>query len=497
VIFDETLELIERARTVFNRAEVGLTFATSLPELELTIKRFGPHDLMILNMSHELSGWAMAEHLRRLPTQGRIIGLMDAADDPRSAYLEQAANVQCVTRPSDPAALEHLLRQLAFESPLVPAAEAPVPISGDVPSFHGIVGGSRPMTQIFSLIEKVAPGDANVCIYGESGTGKELVARAMHEASPRAQAPLITLDCTAIPEGLMESQLFGHVKGAFTGAVDNRDGVFSLAHNGTLFMDELCELNLPLQAKLLRVVQSREFSKVGSSRAISTNIRLITATNKDLKHAVEAGAFREDLYYRVAVVMIKVPPLRERRDDIPGLVQYFLQKYAKAYRKPIHGIAPGAMDRIVSSSWPGNVRQLQNFIEQAVVLTDAEILRERDLFVTDHPAPRVPSGGGGGLDIDLGLPLREVEKRYILRTLNSVHGSRTRAAKVLGISLRALQYKLKAYMDEDGLGGSGTGGSGTGSPARLLPGGPHHPAAVAAVRRAHAGAPRLSSMDQR
>jgi DNA-binding NtrC family response regulator len=170
--------------------------------------------------------------------------------------------------------------------------------------------------------------------------------------------------------------------------------------------------------------------------------------------------------------MVKVPPLRERRDDIPALVQYFLQKFSKAYRKPIHGIAPGAMDRIVSSSWPGNVRQLQNFVEQAVVLTDAEILRERDLFVTDHPVPRVASGAT--LDIDAGLPLREVERRYILRTLTAVHGSRTRAAKMLGISLRALQYKLKAYMEEEA----------------------RQPAELVKIRRAHAEGPRLSSIDQ-
>jgi transcriptional regulator with PAS, ATPase and Fis domain len=329
--------------------------------------------------------------------------------------------------------------------------ETHVPISGDVPKFHGIVGASRHMQQIFTLIEKVAPGDANVCIYGESVTGKELVARALHSASPRGQAPLITLDCTAIPDGLMESQLFGHVKGAFTGAVDSRDGVFALAHTGTLFMDELCELNLPLQAKLLRVIQTREFSKVGSSRSISTNIRLVTATNRDLKQAVDSGGFREDLYYRVAVIMIKLPPLRDRREDIPMLVQYFLQKFAKAYRKTIHGIAPGAMDRIVGSSWPGNIRQLQNFIEQAVVLTDAEVLRERDLFVSDHPSVAAPAAPATNtLDLDPGLPLREVERRYILRTLSAAHGSRTAAAKMLGISLRALQYKLKAYTEENG-----------------------------------------------
>jgi transcriptional regulator with PAS, ATPase and Fis domain len=423
-----------------------LTFACSLPELDLAVKRFGPHDLLVVNASPDLSGWALAEQLRRLQFRGRVVLLTDGPGDPRMECF-QDARVRCVPRPQEPAAMDGVLRELMVALP-APAAHEPASSEGESSTFHGIVGRSRQMRQIFSLVDKVAPGDANVCVYGESGTGKELIARAVHTASPRAHRPLVTLDCTAIPEGLMESQLFGHVKGAFTGAVDNRDGVFSLAHTGTLFMDELCELNLPLQAKLLRVIQTREFCKVGGSKPISTNIRLVTATNKDLKQAVDRGAFREDLYYRIAVIMIRVPPLRERRDDIPGLVEHFLDKFSKIYQKRIQGIAPGAMDRIVTSSWPGNVRQLQNFLEQAVVLADGEILRERDLFVTDSPP--LQTSVGRTLDIEPGLPLREVERRYILRTLTRVHGSRTQAAKMLGISLRALQYKLKAYMEEDG-----------------------------------------------
>ena len=414
------------------------------------MRKFGPHDVLMVNMSPELKGWKVSDYLRRLPLEGQVVALMDGPDDPRRGALEEIPKLQCLTRPQHADQFEEVLKIAAFGSPaLAPASPAPEPADATEPTaFHGIVGQSRQMLQIFSLIQKVAPGDANVCVYGESGTGKELIARAVHTASPRAQRPLVTLDCTAIPEGLMEAQLFGHVKGAFTGAVDHRDGVFSMAHTGTLFMDELCELNLPLQAKLLRVIQTREFSKVGSSKPISTNIRLITATNKNLKHAVDRGAFREDLYYRVAVIMIEVPPLRERREDIPILVRHFLRTLSQVYRKPIEGIASGAMDRIVSSPWPGNVRQLQNFIEQAVVLADGPILRDRDLFVTDQPVLQASSGRS--LDIEPDLPLREVERRYILRTLSRVHGSRTQAAKMLGISLRALQYKLKAYMEEDG-----------------------------------------------
>jgi two-component system response regulator HydG len=237
--------------------------------------------------------------------------------------------------------------------------------------------------------------------------------------------------------------LFGHVRGAFTGAIEHRDGVFAQADGGTLFIDELCELSLPLQAKLLRVVQGREFVKVGGSKPIRTNIRLVTATNKDPKHAVDVGAFRADLYYRVAVVMIKVPALRERREDIPLLVEHFLARFSSAYKKPIRGVQPSAMRRMIDLPWPGNIRQLENFLAQAVVLVEGDMLTERDLFVDD--APVIPATTSLSLPFEPGLPLREVERRHILRTLQQVDGNRTEAARRLEISVRCLQYKLKAY----------------------------------------------------
>ena len=319
-------------------------------------------------------------------------------------------------------------------------------------TFHGIVGRSKQMLKIFSMIEKVAAGDSSVCIEGESGTGKELIARAVHFAGPRRDGPLVTLDCVAIPEGLMESHLFGHVKGAFTGATETREGVFSLANHGTLFMDELSEMKLSLQVKLLRILQSREFSKVGSSTPIRTDIRLVTATNRDLLKASVNGSFREDLYYRVA---IHLPPLREHKEDIPLLVDHFLREFTALYRKPIREISRSAMERLVSSPWPGNVRQLQNVIEQAVALTEGEILREGDVFLDNHPSQ--PRRVSGVLELESGLLLREVERRYILRTLVSVGGSRTLAAKRLGISLRCLQYKLKFYSEQDQANGHANG----------------------------------------
>ena len=446
LVYDETLDLVQQLDRSLAALEATVAIASSRQELQLALTAVRPHDVLIFNVTSETNTWELAEHVRCVDFAGPVLAFMEKGSESHAAHLKALPRAECLPYPPD-GAFHDILARVLGDAASRPSMRGATSIASTTSS-HGIIGRSPAMMKIFSLIDKVAPGDANVCIYGESGTGKELIARAIHRASPRASRPLVTLDCTAIPEGLMESQLFGHARGAFTGAVDHRDGVFAAAHTGTLFMDELCELSLPLQAKLLRVIQTREFTKVGSSRPISANIRLVTATNKDLKQAVDRGLFREDLYYRVAVIMIKVPPLCERREDVPLLVDHFIEKFSTLYHKPIRGVSTSAMDRIVSSPWPGNVRQLQNFIEQAVVLSEGDVLRERDLFVTDSPAPR--SMSTPGLQIEPGLSLREVERRYILTTLERARGSRTQAAKALGISLRALQYKLKAYSLESG-----------------------------------------------
>jgi transcriptional regulator with PAS, ATPase and Fis domain len=305
------------------------------------------------------------------------------------------------------------------------------------------VGQSAQLGEVLAKIEKVAAGDANVCISGESGTGKELIARAIHAQSARWDRPLVTLDCTAIPEGLMESHLFGHVRGSFTGAVEHRTGFFALAHTGTLFIDEISELSLPLQAKLLRVIQTREFVKVGGSKPTRTDIRLITASNKDLRRAVREGSFREDLYYRIAVVMIEVPPLRVRRGDIGLLVEHFLRKFSAAHHKRVPRLTPRAQELLLGAEWPGNVRQLENCIEQAVVLCEHDTIDVDALPLGETAGKRAADVPKPGLPP--GLTLRELEQQYILQTLEGVGGNRTQAARLLGISLRCLQYKLKAY----------------------------------------------------
>ena len=311
------------------------------------------------------------------------------------------------------------------------------------PAFPYIVGDSARMQSVYAVMKKVAQGDANVCIEGENGTGKELIAQALHASGSRRDRPFVTLDCAAIPEGLMESQIFGHVRGAFTGAVSTRPGVFALAHTGTLFLDEIGEMAPHLQAKLLRVIQTREFTMVGATQPRRVDVRIITATNRDLRKAIAEGRFREDLYYRIAVVHINLPTLRERTEDVPLLIAHFLRLKAAEHRKTIRGLTSRAIEALVAYTWPGNVRQLENWVEQAVVLTDGDLI-DLSHFPQMYEARRAPTAA------PVPRPrLREMEKRYILETLELTRWNRAQAARLLGISVRGLQYKLQRYLGED------------------------------------------------
>ena len=313
------------------------------------------------------------------------------------------------------------------------------------PAFPYIVGESPRMREVYAVMEKVAQGDANVYIHGENGTGKELIAQALHYSGPRRDRPFMTLDCAAIPEGLMESQIFGHVRGAFTGAISTRPGVFALAHTGTLFIDEIGELAPQLQAKLLRVIQAREFTMVGGSHPQRVDVRIITATNRDLRRAIPQKTFREDLYYRLAVVHVNLPPLRERREDIPLLIAHFLRLKAVEHQREIRGVTAPAIEALMAYRWPGNVRQLENWIEQAVVLADGDLLDVEHFPAMAEEASETVFPRG-----PVGLRLRDLEKRYILDSLERARWNRSKTAKLLGISVRGLQYKLRRYAEEDG-----------------------------------------------
>ena len=303
-------------------------------------------------------------------------------------------------------------------------------------SQFGMVGESPAMQQLLSEIAMVAPSDATVLIHGDSGTGKELVARALHACSERSDKPLITLNCAALNESLLESELFGHEKGAFTGADKRREGRFVEADGGTLFLDEIGDISPMMQVRLLRAIQDREVQRVGSNQTISVDVRLIAATHRDLAEEVKVGRFRQDLYYRLNVVTIETPSLRQRREDIPLLADHFRQRFAERNRKAVKGFTPRAMDLLIHYDWPGNIRELENAIERSVVLLTGEYISERELplAIASQPLPLMTEQAI--------QPLVEVEKEVILAALEKTGGNKTEAARQLGITRKTLLAKL-------------------------------------------------------
>ncbi|MGZ3454099.1 MAG: sigma-54-dependent transcriptional regulator [Polyangiales bacterium] len=306
--------------------------------------------------------------------------------------------------------------------------------------FGHIVGEHASLKKLLDMIAQVGPSRASVLIYGESGTGKELVAEAIHQNSPRASKPFVRLNCAALAETLLESELFGHERGAFTGAIGRREGRFKQADGGTLFLDEVSEIPIGLQVKLLRFLQTREFERVGGNETLKVDVRVLTATNKKLDEQVRAGKFREDLFYRLNVVSLEIPPLRDRASDIPALASFFLRKYAQENGKSIEGFDDGALDALVHYRWPGNVRELENAVERAVVLGSGPRIERKHL-----PASVVPESDTNAQPMIPGATIYDLEKYAILRTLEAVGGSTSRAATVLGISARKIQYKLHEY----------------------------------------------------
>jgi len=315
-----------------------------------------------------------------------------------------------------------------------------------------IIGQSPKMRAIFDLIQTVAPQSSRVLITGESGTGKELVARAIHENSARAQAPFITINCGAFPETLLESELFGYMKGAFTGANENRQGLFQAANGGTLFMDEIGNMTLTMQVKLYRVLQEGKVRPLGSTEEIDVDVRVIAATNKDFEKEIAEGRFREDLYYRLSVIPIQLPPLRERREDVPMLARHFLERFRKSMEKPIEGVSPEAMRRLESYDWPGNVRELENTMERAVALETGPEISLRVL--PDRIAGYASGSSAGPASVHAAFPpegvdfekeIAEAERHYIQAALAKAEGVRTRAADLLKITYRSFRHYAKKH----------------------------------------------------
>ncbi len=373
------------------------------------------------------------------PHIGVVLITAHGSVDTAVAALKQGA-IDYLTKPVNPDELIHRVKRAFRDRATALEIAALRQQVAEEHRFGMLVGRSPAMRRVFEQIKLVAPTRATVLITGESGTGKELVARAIHANSDRATRPFIPVNCPAIPETLLESELFGHEKGAFTGAVSRKQGLFQAAEGGTLFVDEVSELPLGAQAKLLRAIETRRIMPVGSTREIPVDVRLVAATNRNLQERVAEGKFREDLYYRLKVAEIFLPPLRERVEDIPLLAYHFLQEIAKDANRPVRDISPEAMEVLKRYPWPGNVRELRNTLEGVIVFCNKEVIDVQDL------PPHIRSSQPSNASLfQPGMTIEEMEKEAIRRTLEHTGGKRSEAAKLLGISVRTLQRKIKEY----------------------------------------------------
>jgi two-component system, NtrC family, response regulator HydG len=305
--------------------------------------------------------------------------------------------------------------------------------------FPGVIGDSPRMREVLNLLELVAPSDATVLLLGETGTGKELAAQAIHLNSPRCQGPFVVVNCAALPDTLLESELFGYERGAFTGAANKKDGRFLLAHRGSLFLDEIGELQPATQAKILRVLQTKEFEPLGGARTVKSDVRIIAATNRDLESMVREGDFREDLFYRLNVFPITLPPLRDRAADLARIAAFFLQRFRDKYQRPVQSLTPEVLQAFQNYPWPGNIRELENVLERAVIMCQTETLTLKEL------APALQSCAFRPLGNEEEPSLPELERQLIIRTLEKMSRNRRQAAEVLGISLDELNLKIRAY----------------------------------------------------
>ncbi len=380
-----------------------------------------------------MDGMEMHRRIRALPRVPIVIIMTAFASVDTAVQALKEGAFDYVTKPFDPDDLSHLIRNAATQVALKAENENLKEQMTTLVNVEDIVGESEPLRKVLREVEQVAPSDSSVIITGESGTGKELVARAIHSNSPRKYFPLISVHCGALSESLLESELFGHEKGAFTGAAFNRKGRFEMADGGTIFLDEIGTISPKMQVELLRVLESKSFVRVGGNKEITSDFRVICATNRNLKEMVHSGTFREDLYYRLNVVNIRIPPLRERPGDIPGLVNHFIMKYCSSMSRDMISIDPAAMKHLESFEYPGNVRELENMIERAIVVGNGKVIRPKDL-----PMGReVMSSSIESLD--------DLEKKHIARILEKYEWNISRTARALNVDRATLYNKIKKY----------------------------------------------------
>lgn len=430
-------------RALLDEGHEAIGTGSPVEALQLLGQR--PFDLLVVdNLMPGMSGLDMIREL---------VANAGATDRPQILMMTAYATVDSAIEAMKLGALDYLQKPFEIDEFLVVAARA-IEL-GRLRTHHdyliterdehfdhyGIVGRSRAMLEVVHRAKVVAQSRSTVLVTGETGTGKELVARAIHDWSAQRDQPLVRVNCAALPDTLIESELFGHVRGAFTGAIGNKKGRFALADGGTIFLDEIGAIALPVQSKLLRVLQEREFEPLGSERTVSVDVRVIAATNRDLRQLVADGEFREDLYYRLNVIPIVIPPLRDRREDIPLLVDHLSRRHALRAGKRIDGIAPAAMAALTEAQWPGNVRELENTVERAVVLAAQPVIQSHDISVMSATVP----GTSGLPSLSLKQNLEWVERETVRRALDSALGVKKDAAELMGISQRAMSYYLAKH----------------------------------------------------
>ncbi|HIJ87317.1 MAG TPA: sigma-54-dependent Fis family transcriptional regulator [Desulfuromonadales bacterium] len=446
LVVDDELSMREFLSILLEREGYDVTTAASAQEA-LRIMESALFDLVLSDVNMPgLSGINLLASIKEKSPETAVLMLtaFSAADQAVEAMKLGAYDYVC--KPFKNEEIKQLIRNALEKQGLRRENSLLKKDASERDSFCGIIGKSRKMRELFDMIQKVAPSQSSVLILGESGTGKELVARSIHTCSPRRLKPFVAVNCGAIPENLIESELFGHKKGSFTGAVGDRPGLFEQAEGGTLFLDEIGELPLLMQTKLLRVLQEREFKRVGDAVTRKTDVRIICASNRNLEALVSAGSFREDLFYRINVVQLLLPPLRERIEDIPLLAEYFCRKYQTGGHSAPVIITPGALKALMNNPFPGNIRELENCIERSLII-DAAVISERTLplqltgktaCLTDNCD--IPESG-----ILLEPMLEELEKKYLLKALEMTGGAKKKAGELLGMSFRSFRYRLAKF----------------------------------------------------
>ncbi|SMC82638.1 two-component system, NtrC family, response regulator HydG [Desulfocicer vacuolatum DSM 3385] len=443
LIVDDDASHLRMLHAVLGRQGYNVDTAQS-GERALEKVRHGTYDLVLMDVKMETMDGI--EAMKRMITlrPGISIILMTAFGSINAAVdaMKKGAR-DYITKPIDIDVMISLLGNILSHENTIVSGDSTSIASGNRFYFPGIIGESDAMQTVFEMVSRVAPTDASVLIVGESGTGKELIANAIHAHSHRKKEPFIKVNCASIPETLLESELFGHMKGAFTGAVKERRGRFYMADKGSIFLDEIAEMSMSLQAKLLRVLQEKNFEPLGSGKTIQVDIRVISATNKVLASEIAEKRFREDLFYRLNVVSISLPPLCSRKEDIPLLTRFFIEKYSKVNQRHITGCTDSVKALLEQYSWPGNIRELENVMERAVILTRGPMITPEDLPVSIFP--KIQEKKTSSFMAPREISLKEMEKKMILKTLEETGGNRTRTSDILGISRRTLQLKLKKY----------------------------------------------------